>query len=129
MVFFTWRATLPRGAIHHHDFHLLRLADDRLRQFLNDFDIFSGLQHLTMEFTSPQAGDMAVFGELREDLEIGLGCVDVTPGKIDSAETVAGRVRQALRHLAPERITLNTGACGGADPPVGANTNVPLVAT
>ena len=66
-----------------------------------------------MEFTSPQAGDMAVFKELREDLEIGLGCVDVTPGKIDSAETITGRVRQALKHLAPERITLNPD-CGFA---------------
>jgi hypothetical protein len=29
----------------------------------------------------------------------------------------------------PERSTLNTGACGDPDPPAGANTNVPLVAT
>jgi 5-methyltetrahydropteroyltriglutamate--homocysteine methyltransferase len=56
---------------------------------------------------------MAVFSELRPDLEIGLGCVDVTPGRIDSAETIAGRVRQALKHLAPERITLNPD-CGFA---------------
>src|ERR1043166_8350696 len=71
------------------------------------------VHHLTMEFTSPQAGDMVVFGGLRSDLEIGLGCVDVTPGKIDSAETVAARVRKALKHLAPERITLNPD-CGFA---------------
>src|SRR5260221_14312383 len=71
------------------------------------------VHHLTMEFTAPQAGDMAVFKELREDLEIGLGCVDVTPGRIDSAETIAGRVRQALKFLAPERITLNPD-CGFA---------------
>ena len=71
------------------------------------------VHHLTMEFTTPQAGDMAVFKELREDLEIGLGCVDVTPGKIDSAETIADRVRQALKFLAPERITLNPD-CGFA---------------
>ena len=71
------------------------------------------VQHLTMEFTSPQAGDMAVFKELRPDLEIGLGCVDVTPGKIDEPETIASRVRQALRHLSPERITLNPD-CGFA---------------
>ncbi len=71
------------------------------------------VQHLTMEFTAPEAGDMAVFNELREDLEIGLGCVDVTPGKIDSAETIADRVRQALKFLAPERITLNPD-CGFA---------------
>jgi 5-methyltetrahydropteroyltriglutamate--homocysteine methyltransferase len=70
-------------------------------------------QHLTMEFTAPAAGDMAVFRELREDFEIGLGCVDVTPGRIDSAETIAGRVQQALKHVAPERITLNPD-CGFA---------------
>ena len=59
------------------------------------------------------AGDMAVFRELRSDLEIGLGCVDVTPGRIDSAETIAARVRQAVQHLAPARITLNPD-CGFA---------------
>jgi 5-methyltetrahydropteroyltriglutamate--homocysteine methyltransferase len=69
--------------------------------------------HLTMEFTSPQAGDMAVFRELRDDFEIGLGCVDVTPGRIDSAETIAARVRKALQYLAAERITLNPD-CGFA---------------
>src|SRR5262249_16128438 len=68
-------------------------------------------QHLTMEFTSPQAGDMAVFKELRPDFEVGLGCVDVTPGKVDEPEIIANRVRQALQHLAPERITLNPD-CG-----------------
>ncbi len=71
------------------------------------------VHHLTMEFTAPQAGDMAVFKELREDLEIGLGCVDVTPGQIDSAETIVSRVRKALQFLAPERISLNPD-CGFA---------------
>ena len=80
------------------------------------------VHHLTMEFTSPQAGDMAVFKELREDFDIGLGCVDVTPGKIDSAETIVGRVRQALKFLAPERITLNPD-CGFA-PGSGAVVNL-----
>lgn len=71
------------------------------------------VHHLTMEFTAPQAGDMAVFRELREDFEIGLGCVDVTPGRIDSPQTIAERVRQAAQFLAPERITLNPD-CGFA---------------
>lgn len=71
------------------------------------------VHHLTMEFTAPQAGDMTVFRELREDFEIGLGCVDVTPGRVDTAETIAGRVRQATKYLAPERITLNPD-CGFA---------------
>lgn len=80
------------------------------------------VHHLTMEFTAPEAGDMAVFKQLREDLEIGLGCVDVTPGRIDSAETIAARVRQALNFLAPERITLNPD-CGFA-PGSGAVVNL-----
>ncbi|MGH7945745.1 MAG: hypothetical protein ACREH8_02670 [Opitutaceae bacterium] len=80
------------------------------------------VHHLTMEFTAPQAGDMAVFRELREDFEIGLGCVDVTPGQADSAETIARRVRKALEFVAPERITLNPD-CGFA-PGSGANVSI-----
>ena len=80
------------------------------------------VHHLTMEFTAPQAGDMAVFRELRKDFEIGLGCVDVTPGHIDSAETIAGRVRKALQFLDPGRVALNPD-CGFA-PGSGAIVNI-----
>lgn len=71
------------------------------------------VHHLTMEFTDPGAGDMAVFRELREDLEIGLGCVPVTPGLVDPPESIAARVERALAHLDPRRITLNPD-CGFA---------------
>jgi 5-methyltetrahydropteroyltriglutamate--homocysteine methyltransferase len=82
---------------------------DRILPQLNKLKV----HHLTMEFTAPGAGDIAVLKQLREDLEIGLGCVDVTPGRIDAPETVANRVRQAAKHIAPERITLNPD-CGFA---------------
>ena len=39
------------------------------------------VHHLTMEFTAPGAGDMSVFRRLREDFEIGLGCVSCQPGR------------------------------------------------
>jgi 5-methyltetrahydropteroyltriglutamate--homocysteine methyltransferase len=71
------------------------------------------VHHLTMEFTAPGAGDMAVFKKLRDDLEIGLGCVSVTPGQIDSPQAIVARVRQALKFLPAERITLNPD-CGFA---------------
>jgi 5-methyltetrahydropteroyltriglutamate--homocysteine methyltransferase len=71
------------------------------------------VHHLTMEFTAPEAGDMTVFRELREDFEIGLGCVDVTPGRIDAPETIASRVRKAVEFVDRERITLNPD-CGFA---------------
>src|SRR3954467_13767210 len=71
------------------------------------------VDHVTMEFTSPDAGDMSVFKQLPENIEIGLGCVSCQPGQIDPADTIVGRVEQALKHVAPERITLNPD-CGFA---------------
>ena len=69
--------------------------------------------HITMEFTAPGSGEMSVFRELPESVEIGLGCVNCQPGQIDSVETIVARVEQALQYVAPERITLNPD-CGFA---------------
>jgi 5-methyltetrahydropteroyltriglutamate--homocysteine methyltransferase len=78
--------------------------------------------HVTMEFTTPGAGDMSVFKQLPEHVEVGLGCVSCQPGQIDSADTIFQRVETALRYLAPERITLNPD-CGFAP---GSAANVSL---
>lgn len=111
--------------------HLCRRAGARVRgeaQFQGGYDpILQQLNnlkvnHLTMEFTAPGAGDMAVFKKLREDFEIGLGCVSVAPGVIDSPETIASRVRQAAQFLDPKRITLNPD-CGFA-PGSGAKVDI-----
>ena len=102
--------------------HLCRRAGARARgeaQHEGGFELILAqlnrlkVHHLTMEFTAPGTGDFDVLKKLRPDLEIGLGCVDVTPGRIDSPEVIADRVRQALRHIAAERITLNPD-CGFA---------------
>jgi 5-methyltetrahydropteroyltriglutamate--homocysteine methyltransferase len=69
--------------------------------------------HITMEFTTPGSGEMSVFRELPEDVEIGLGCVSCLPGEVDSADTIVARVEKALEYVAPERITLNP-ECGFA---------------
>ena len=71
------------------------------------------VHHLTMEFTAPGSGDMAVFKQIREDFEIGLGCVSCTPGQVDKPDVIVARVKQALAYLAPERIHLNPD-CGFA---------------
>jgi len=71
------------------------------------------VDHITMEFTSPGAGDMSVFERLPEHVEIGLGCVSCQPGQIDSAEMIVKRVETALKYLAPSRIVLNPD-CGFA---------------
>src|SRR5205085_11652250 len=71
------------------------------------------VNHLTMEFTAPEAGDLSVLKKLRGDFEIGLGCVSTQPGRIDSAEEIFNRVSKAAEHLQPHRITLNPD-CGFA---------------
>ena len=71
------------------------------------------VHHLTLEFTAPEAGDMAVFRDLREDFEVGLGCVGTEPGRVDTPAEIVGRVEAALQHLAAGRITLNPD-CGFA---------------
>ena len=48
---------------------------------------------------------------MREDFEIGLGCVSCQPGEIDSADAIVRRVDMAIEHLAAERITINPD-CG-----------------
>ena len=71
------------------------------------------VDHITMEFTSPGAGDMSVFKRLPEHVEVGLGCVSCQPGQIDSADTIVDRVEMALKYVEPSRITLNPD-CGFA---------------
>ena len=71
------------------------------------------VDHLTMEFTTPGAGEMTIFEHFPRDIEIGLGCVSCQPGQIDSPETIVGRVEKALAYLAPEQVTLNPD-CGFA---------------
>jgi 5-methyltetrahydropteroyltriglutamate--homocysteine methyltransferase len=71
------------------------------------------VQHLTMEFTAAGADDLESLGRLREDFELGLGVVDVTPGVEQTAELIAERVRRALQRVDAKRITLNPD-CGFA---------------
>jgi 5-methyltetrahydropteroyltriglutamate--homocysteine methyltransferase len=102
--------------------HLCRRAGARARgeaRFQGGYEPILGqlnrlrVQHLTLEFTAPGAGDLAVLRRLREDLEVGLGCVSTQPGEIDTVEVIVGRVEQALRHVAARRLTLNPD-CGFA---------------
>lgn len=71
------------------------------------------VQHLTMEFTAAGADDLESLGRLREDFEIGLGVVDVTPGTPEAAPLIAARVERALSRIDKKRITLNPD-CGFA---------------
>ncbi len=102
--------------------HLCRRAGARARgehEHAGTYDPILGqlarldVQHITMEFTTPGAGEMSVMRQLPEGIEVGLGCVSCNPGEIDSVETIVGRVESALEYLEPAQITLNPD-CGFA---------------
>ncbi len=71
------------------------------------------VHHLTMEFTQPGVNEMAVLPKLREDFEVGLGCVSCTPGQVDTVDEIVTRVSMAAKQISPSRITLNPD-CGFA---------------
>jgi len=71
------------------------------------------VQHLTMEFTAAAADDLESLARLRQDFELGLGVVDVTPGIQQSSEVIVKRVERALTRVDAARITLNPD-CGFA---------------
>jgi 5-methyltetrahydropteroyltriglutamate--homocysteine methyltransferase len=80
------------------------------------------VDELALEFALPEAGSMDVLATLPAGRRLGLGCVDVRRPEPEPVETVAARVRQALRYVSAERLTLNPD-CGFA--PSGTNP-IPL---
>jgi 5-methyltetrahydropteroyltriglutamate--homocysteine methyltransferase len=80
------------------------------------------VQQLLLEFSIPVAGDVAVLRELPEDVQVGLGCVDVRFAEIETPELIAERVEKALAHVAVGRLSLNPD-CGFAP---GKDHEVPL---
>ena len=66
-----------------------------------------------MEFSIPVAGDVAILRELPDDKLIGLGAVECRFEKIDTTEEIVARVEEAMKHVDPERLSLNPD-CGFA---------------
>ncbi len=64
-----------------------------------------------MEFSIPAAGDVAILKELPESALIGLGAVDCRFQHIDTPDEIVTRVEEALKYVAPERLSLNPD-CG-----------------
>lgn len=66
---------------------------------------------LVLEYATPRAGDMDAFGKQREVREIGLGVVNPRSDEIEDADSVIGKVDEALRYFSPDKIYLNPD-CG-----------------
>ena len=68
--------------------------------------------HLVLEFARRGYDEMVHFKELRPEVGLGIGVVDVKTTVIESAELIARRIESAVNHVGIERIQYIHPDCG-----------------
>jgi 5-methyltetrahydropteroyltriglutamate--homocysteine methyltransferase len=66
---------------------------------------------ISLEFAVSDGVGLELFSQYPTDKEIVVGVIDVKDEAVETAETVAGRIRQALKHVAPEKMYISPD-CG-----------------
>lgn len=69
------------------------------------------LDQLVLEYATPRAGELAVFGRYPRIRELGLGVVNPRSNEIESVDSVVERVEESLRYFRPDQVYLNPD-CG-----------------
>jgi 5-methyltetrahydropteroyltriglutamate--homocysteine methyltransferase len=69
------------------------------------------VQQLALEFASREMAEIELAREIKPPMELAVGLVDVKNTWIESPGLVAERLRQVLRHIEPERVSV-TPDCG-----------------
>ena len=68
--------------------------------------------HVVMECAHRPAEELAVFRDLRPEIGLGLGVVDVKRTEVESAEEIARAIERAEKTLGPGRVTYVHPDCG-----------------
>ena len=79
-----------------------------IMNFLNALNV----DHLVLEFARRGYDELEAFKELREDITLGLGVIDIKDNVVETPETVAGRIEHAVEVLGAERIKWIHPDCG-----------------
>ena len=79
-----------------------------IMNFLNALNV----DHLVLEFARRGYDELEAFKELREDISLGLGVIDIKDNVVETPETVASRIEQAVEVLSAERIKWVHPDCG-----------------
>ncbi len=76
-----------------------------------------------LEYATDRAGSVDVLATLPLDKEIGLGVCNPRTGEVEPVDFIINKVKQLLKHRAPERIFLNPDCGFGtfADRPLNTN--------
>ena len=76
--------------------------------FLNKLQV----NHLVLEFARRGYDELEVFKDLRDDIALGIGVIDIKDNEVESAETVAERIEKAVQVLGSQRIKWVHPDCG-----------------
>jgi 5-methyltetrahydropteroyltriglutamate--homocysteine methyltransferase len=79
-----------------------------LLPFLNALAV----DHLVLEFARRGYAELDVFRDLRADIALGIGVVDIKDNEVETAEAIARRIEQAVAVLGAERVRWVHPDCG-----------------
>lgn len=79
-----------------------------LLEFLNRLQV----DHLVLEFARRGYDELEVFCDLKETTKLGIGVIDIKDNEVESSETVAERIEQAVEVLGNERVRWVHPDCG-----------------
>jgi 5-methyltetrahydropteroyltriglutamate--homocysteine methyltransferase len=76
--------------------------------FLNKLQV----NHLVLEFARRGYDELEVFNELRPEIALGIGVIDIKDNEVETPETVAQRIEHAVQVLGIQRIKWVHPDCG-----------------
>ena len=79
-----------------------------IMNFLNALNV----DHLVLEFARREYDELEAFKELREDIALGLGVIDIKDNVVETPDLVASRIEHAVKLLGIERIKWVHPDCG-----------------
>lgn len=68
--------------------------------------------HLILEFARPGDAELPVFNDLRPEIALGIGVIDIKDNVVEAPDLIARRIERAVTVLGPERIKWVHPDCG-----------------
>lgn len=80
----------------------------QLLAFLNELHV----DHLVLEFARRGYSELPIFRDLRPEIKLGVGVIDIKDNEVESPEEVARRIEQSIHILGAERVRWVHPDCG-----------------
>ncbi len=68
--------------------------------------------HLVLEFARRGDAELEVFREVKPEIALGIGVIDIKDNEVESVDVVAGRIERAIEVLGEERVRWVHPDCG-----------------